>query len=301
MNSSFDLEPVKEALKNSKSVLILIAQQPQIDEAAGALALFLALQKMGLSCLIACPTTMTVVFNRLFGVNKITDKIGSRNLVVSFDYVKDAIEKVSYNIENAKFNLVIEPKSGSPALDHKKVTYSYAGADADLVFICGAQQLADLGVFALSEKKLFKEKPVVNISHKQTTDHFGKMNLTNPEAASFSEVMTDLFQELELPIDQDIATNLMAGIEAGSLNFSSNKTNAKTLRAAAFLLDKGAKKNYLRVLTRPAVSPASIGLTPAIQPSPVQNQTVGQSQVSKPAQPSPDWYQPKVYKGNTQF
>lgn len=288
MNQDIDLNPLKDLLKSSQSVLILLPQNPEIDQVAAGLALYLSFKKMALPAQVGCANLMTVKFNRLFGVNKITDKIGQRNLVISFDYVKDAIERVSYHIDKGKFNLVIEPKTGAPTLDPKKVDYFHTGADADLVFVLGVNQLADLGKFYEDEKNLFEQKPIVNISTQAQTEHFGKFNLIDDTSCGISQIVSFLFKSLDLPIDQDIATNLLAGLEKATNNFSSDKVSAQTFKLAAFLMEQGASQHQLQ--PAPVVQP-----TLRDQPNPVRDES--QDQVK----PSPDWFKPKVFKGNTQF
>jgi len=290
------IESLKDLLRQSRSVLILIPQNPKPDQVASALALYLSLEKLELKPTIACPSQMTVIFNRLFGVDKITDKIGSRNLIISFDYVKDSIEKVSYNIEEGKFNLVIEPKEEAPVLDPKKVNYDYSGAEADLVIVCGAKSLADLGEWKDKESQLLTKKPVVNLTT-EATENFGQVNLVQP-AAALSELTTHLFKKLELPINPDMATNLLAGLETATAKFSQPQVGADTFRAAAWLLDQGAKQGYLSQLPRPGMNSINSLLA---QKKSLSTQPSLAAQAEPEAKPSPDWLQPKVYKGNTQF
>jgi len=203
---------IQEALNGAKNILILSPANPSLDSIAASLALYLSLKKQGKQVLAACPSPMTVAFNRLIGVNKITDKVGGRNLIISFDYLKDSIEKVSYNIENEKFNLVVEPKAGCPSLKNDKVSYSYTGSEADLVFIIGALKLEDLDKLYFNEKRVFDNSLTVNIDNRTNNTKFGKVNLVNPQSASCCEILTLLIKRLNLPIDPDTSSNLLAGL-----------------------------------------------------------------------------------------
>lgn len=285
---SLDLQNLPDQLAKAKTVLILLPSTPATDAVAAGLALYLSLKEKKINHLtIASPTPMTVGLNRLFAVDKITTSIGNRNLVISFDYVKDAIEKVSYNIENQKFNLVIEPKPGFPPLDPQKVSYSYSGADADLLFVIGARRLTDLGNFYQEEKQLFEKKPLINIAPFKDAEPFGQLNLTDPAFSSCSELVARLLFQLQFPINPDIATNLLAGIESATARLSSPQVTAQTLRLVADLLEKGGKRNHLAAPPlKPLSSPPPSSLSSQPQPS--------------PQPPSPDWYQPKIYKGDTQ-
>ena len=224
--------------------------------------------------------------------NKVTDKIGSQNLIISFDYLKDSIEKVSYNIKDDKFNLVIQPKGETPPLDTDKVSYSYTGTQADLIFVVGASKLEDLGKLYEQEKKIFNDKTIINIDNKQNNARFGQINLLQPQAASCSEIAADLIKNLNLPVNDDVATNLYAGIKANTANFQAGNVTAKTFETIAWCLKNGAKKEFL---TNRSIQ----------QPKPVQQPTVIQQPApapfTQPQQksntPPPDWFKPKISKG----
>lgn len=292
-----NLNSIQEALNGAKNILILSPANPSLDSIAASLALYLSLKKQGKQVLAACPSSMTVAFNRLIGVNKITDRVGGRNLIISFDYLKDSIEKVSYNIESEKFNLVVEPKAGCPPLETDKVSYSYAGSEADLVFIIGALKLEDLDRLYFNEKGVFDNSLTVNIDNRANNTKFGKVNLVNPQSASCCEILTLLIKRLNLPIDPDTSSNLLAGIEANTSNFQASATSADTFEAAAWCLKNGAKRKQF-VGQRPMPPAQAPFITPqAATPKPPQIPPITPS--PKPTQPPPDWLKPKVYKGNS--
>jgi len=299
-----NLNSTKEAIDKAKNILILSPVNPSLDNIAASLSLYLSLKKYGKEITVACPSPMTVVFNHLVGVNKITDKVDGRNLIISFDYLKDSIEKVSYNIENDKFNLVVEPKKGYSPLQTNKVSYSYAGAEADLIFIIGALKLEDLDKLYFNEKKVFENSQTVNIDNRINNTKFGKINLINTKAVSCCEILTTIIKRFNLPIDQDICTNLLAGIEANTSNFQASNALANTFEAAAWCLRNGGKRK--RFINQKSDSPAQVPFSSPqlkpIQPQPITPKStkvppLGSS--SEQTQPPPDWFKPKIYKGNS--
>jgi len=271
MNQNLDLSKLQQALSPAQGILVVIPKNPSLDKMAASLSLYSSLRKSGKVATVTCPQPMTMEFSQLVGVDKVTDKIGSRNLVISFDYIKDSIEKVSYNVEGNKFNLVIQPKAGLPPLDTKNISYSYSGADSELIFVIGVQRLEDLGSFYEGEKKLDGEKPIVNIDYHPQNTQFGKINIFNPQASSYSEIVTLILKTLNLPFDQDIATNLLVGLRSATNNFQSPSVSAGTFEAAAFCLRAGARRME------------------APKPSEEEKKKA-----------SPDWLAPKIYKGKTQ-
>ena len=107
------LNQIRGLLEQAKSVAIIASPQPSIDAVAASLALYLALSATGKTVSVISTAPMTVEFSHLVGVDKIVNTIGTgdgRNMVISFPYQEGSIEKVSYNIEQETFNLVIEPR-----------------------------------------------------------------------------------------------------------------------------------------------------------------------------------------------
>jgi nanoRNase/pAp phosphatase (c-di-AMP/oligoRNAs hydrolase) len=334
MTNQLNFQSVQENLNSAKDILVLIKANPNLDQVAAGLGLYLSLKKQDRNVVIGCPTSMTVAFNRLIGVNKISSSLGNRNLIISFDYIEESIEKVSYNIEDNKFNIVIEPKSDFPTIDSQQVNFNYSGTRADLIFVIGAQQLDDLQNFYTQNKQVFEQAATVNIDNKTNNKQFGKINLIKTEAVAISEIMASMIKSLGMPADEDVVTNLYAGIKTNSSNFQADSVNADTFELSAWLLKNGAKKDQLEVIESMQPQKAEI-LSQTQAPSkideakpsfPVSSQPLSQSQqshqqaqeqaqeqakasVPKPPftgednkdsskpQPPPDWFKPKIYKG----
>lgn len=288
MNQNLDLTPLSALLNASQSILIVLPTKVDLDKIAASLGFYLALKKNNKKAAVVCSQSMTVQFSQLVGVDKITNKLGQRDLVVSFDYRKDSIEKVSYNIEDDKFHLVIQPKAGFPAPDQKTVTYSSSGTDADLILVVGSQELEDLGEVYQQNKSFYQSAPVVNIDRQADNRQFGKVNLVFPQAASYSELAALILRKLRLEIDEDIATNLYSGLQAATSNFQDNKVTADTFEAAAWCLRHGARRAG-QLVAQPVDEKE-------------KNQSLSeddQSLVEEASAPLPDWLSPKIYRSNT--
>lgn len=309
-------------LKDAKSVLIVIGDNSNIDTVASGLALYLALTASGKQTAIVSPIQMTVEFSHLVGVDVISNKINGqsgRNLVISFPYQEGSIEKVSYNIENETFNLVVEPREGYPIVTEEMMRYSYSGGSHDLIITVGITQLNQLNDLYNSNQSLFKEKPIINIDIQSQNSRYGGANLVDNSVSSVSELTVNLFSLLSLRLDSDIASNLLMGITQGSQNFTSNTTTATTFEAAAICLKNGARKSHITTSSQPVI-PQPTSFTPVlpkkpnipfnIQPSHVmQSPQYSKKPTSTTVQPPqtesthpetpPDWLKPKIYKGST--
>lgn len=297
MPKTYNTQPILQALQTAKNVLILLPSNPPLDTVAAGLSLYLSFSKKSLNTTIGCPTPMTVGLNRLFGVDKIKPRIGNQNLVISFNYPEDSLEKVSYDKDpqNQKFNLVIEPKAGQEPLDANSVEYSYTGCQADLIFVVGCRTLEDLGQLYQDEKRLFedKTKTLINLSHLDKNSQFGTVNLFDPTATGVSEITLTVINSLGLTMETDIATNLLAGIESATQNFTSPLVTADTFETVAQLLRYGAKKGQLT--SPPADIPRPF--TSFSQPQmPRPSQFPPAFPQPAPTNPSADWLRPKVFK-----
>ncbi len=235
---------IKQVLDGSREVLISLPRNPDFDAVASGLALYLALSSSGKHATIVSPTQMTVEFNHLIGVDKVGASLsnGGRNLVVSFPYQEGSIEKVSYNIENDTFNLVIEPREGYPTITPDKLSYSYGGGSFDTIFVIKSPSLNDLDSIYSQNQNLFNEKTVVNIDNNPGNQQYGKLNFVNQNASSVSEIVTNLLSSWGIRLDPDIATNLLAGVTAGSNNFSSPLSGVTAFEAATICMKNGARR-----------------------------------------------------------
>jgi len=78
------------------------------------------------------------------------------------------------------------------------------------------------------------------IDHHITNDKFARINLIEPESVATCAILAELIPQLGLTIDLPVASALLNGILSDSIGFRTSNTNAKALRIAADLMDKGA-------------------------------------------------------------
>lgn len=80
----------------------------------------------------------------------------------------------------------------------------------------------------------------IDLDHHTGPDPYGQIQVVDPTAAATGELVFDLLTELDVPLDRDIATCLLAAIltDTGSFRFS-NVTSDTFLKAAA-LVEAGA-------------------------------------------------------------
>jgi nicotinic acid mononucleotide adenylyltransferase len=229
---------------------------------------------------------MTVEFNRLVGVDSVTTSFGSRNFIISFPGQTEVVDKVTYNVEAGELQLVITPKLGTAGIDHRLLKFTSAGIQADLVFIIGADSLSELGSIYSDIKDFLASAKVISLTHTQPTEKFANIQIFDPTYSCLSELVTHLHSELALKLSADSASNLLFSLETLTNSYKSSLVGATTFEAAAALFRAGAHRHEIFVDTN---------LPAGSIPSASNAQGFGTD--SQPQNPSPDWYEPKVYRG----
>lgn len=273
------LQELKTKLGIAQSVLLTIPQNPSQDVVAASLALYLSLKQSGKNISIVASTLPIVRDSHLVGLDKITTEVGGNNLVITLDVPENAIDKVTSNTEGGHLNLIINPAKGVAPITQENVKFGYSGASADLVIVLGASDLKDVGALAEKEYELFAKERLVNLSNQ--VGFFGEINLTDP-SSSCSELVTALLKELALPLDVDIANNLMQGIEDATGGLSSPNMTADTFEALAILYRSGARRQTPTIPTTQAKIIADM---------PIVDHGVS-------AVPQKDWLEPKIFSGS---
>lgn len=289
-------------IDQSKSVLILLSSNPDFDEVSAGLSLYLVLQGRK-DANIVSQSPITVEFNRLVGINKISEDLGNKNLIIKFaDYKASDIERVSYDIEDGQFKLTVIPKQGMTAPQKSQIDFSYAGVSSDTVVLIGGDSESDFP--ALSAQDMAGVK-IVHVGTKELSHDPQKqiMSFTG-KTSTVSELVSAILKQNGLPIDSDIATNLLMGIEEGSNRFSTSGVTASTFQIFSELLRAGGQRMAQKPLRASDYPPGSI---PGDQPRQAFTEADEEKKVDRKddskkdeAQKAPkDWLEPKIYKGTS--
>ncbi len=244
------LKEIQQKIDESSSILIVLPALHSIDSISAGLSFYLSLQKYvdqsekSKSITLASATDPTVAYQRLYGVGNITRNVGSKNLVISLKTAHDNIEKISVDEGASDFNIIVETKSGVPRLEQKDIEYSYRGLHADLIIAIGLSNAESAGNLYNQNPSLFADRDSIIISGDMRGQAFGSINVVEQQASGTSEIVSKLIRFLKFPVDGDLCTNLIAGIEAATNNFAA-KTNADTFAAIAWCMKEGGRRNHL--------------------------------------------------------
>lgn len=256
-----ELNQFQQSVERARSILVILSNRPTTDHIAAALALYLALPEIGKNVNVACGSKPSNA-SSLIGSDKIVSSIGSSsNFIVSLDYEEGSIEKVSYNIEGDKFNLVIEPRPGFN-FSKDKVHFNNGVGQADLLIMIGVSNPQDTGEMFSQLEPMMGKADVINIDTNNRNMRYGRTNLVYDNMGSVSELVTQLLSEMQLLNNTDAASNLLTGIGEATNQFTSPTTTSDSFESAALLMRVGAKKiavspTHAPAEYRPPAQPAS--------------------------------------------
>ncbi len=243
-----ELTPKQQAIelvKKSNKILVVTHTNPDGDAIGSTLALYLTLKKIGKEVTAVCSEGVPETFRFLPSVESIArDFVGTRDFIVILDTSQTEVDKLSYNIEDNKLNVIITPRGGE--FSSKDVSFSKGTYKFDLIFVLDCTDLERLGPIYDQNTEMFFGTPVVNIDHHGGNDYFGEVDLVDLTATSTSEILLSLFESLDSQlIDEDIATSLLCGIITDTGSFQNTNTTPKSLTIAAQLVATGGRQQEI--------------------------------------------------------
>ncbi|MGB9911446.1 MAG: hypothetical protein ACPLKP_02465 [Microgenomates group bacterium] len=256
-----DLTQLHSLINSAQTIFIFLPKELEEDRLAAALSLYLSLKKNKKEVSLISYSPITVGFSHLVGVDKIKNKPEGRGLIISLP--KKIIEKVSYNEGEETFDLIIRPKEGYPPLKPEELNFSSTDVEADLILLMDVNNIDELEEISQNYSQLFKKENVKSL------------RLKDFSYSCWSSLITKFIALYNLPIDEDIATNLLYGLEKGTENFGL-KAGVDAFEAAVFCLKNGGRRGGRREEKEEKVI----------------------EEKKKEEQIPSDWFTPKIYKGN---
>jgi nanoRNase/pAp phosphatase (c-di-AMP/oligoRNAs hydrolase) len=312
MIEPIDIQKFRDLIEKANDILIVTHEKPTPDSIGSALTLYLGLASLGKKVTVACPDPMTVELSSFVGVNKVVSEVHKKNFIISLDYIEGSIEKVSYNIEGDKFNLVIEPRPGFDTFSSEKVHYLNSGAGADLIITVDTIHLGGLKKLYDDDKDLFASHPVINIDRHSNNANYGQLNLLNPSSATTVEIVSKLMSGIDIQLSEDIATNILNTLCISTNNFQSPFVTSDTFELMAACYKVGGKRfgkkaNEDIPIAEEALEPINqmINEPPDIAEHPTPTKATSTIPVitKKPffkSKDAPaDWLKPKIFKSTS--
>lgn len=239
-----------------KKILVIFPKQANVDLFLASYCLFIFMNEVGQARLLS-PQFKAKPLQSLASLvqqEKVELELGKDNLLISFPYQEEQVDKVSYHIGEAdqRFYLTIKPKIGSKPLDSKQVEFVYAGTAADLILTCGVDDLEELEQLYVGYENLYQQQNTRVVTLHDFIPDFGTLNLDISGYSSYSEAVFVLLQQLDSSLDLDLLakselpTLLLYGIDEATQGLSAPELQAHTFAHVAALLNLGASRLFVQ-------------------------------------------------------
>jgi len=242
-------QQIKPLLDQAEQILLLTHSNVDGDALGSVLALYMALTKLGKKVTSVVSGVIPKTYQFLPQIGVLSEEFkGSRDFIIHISCANAQADKLKYNLEENKVNIVISPKNGS--FREEDVTFEYGHPKFDLIFIMDSSNPDQTGPFFRENADLFYEVPIVNIDHHVTNEYFGQVNWVEVTATSTCEIVLSLIEALEGEskqklMNEDIATCLLNGVISDTGSFQNANTTPKAFSIAAQLLAAGARQQEI--------------------------------------------------------
>lgn len=242
-------QQIIDLIKASQKILIMPSSPPDGDSIGSALALTIALKKLGKEVTVVCPESVPDTYHFLPSTSIIGDHVvASKDFVITIDTQNIKIANIKQIDENQKVNLIITPVNGR--LTQDQISFNYGPERYDLIITVDTGGVEQLGHLYSDHVEMFHQIPVINIDHHFSNEHFGRINFVDVMAPSTTELLIGLLELMEKDsgiklIDEDIATLLLAGIITDTGSFQNANTSPRAFDGSAKLVQYGARQQEI--------------------------------------------------------
>lgn len=234
-----------ELINRANNILVVPGGPVDGDAVGSALALLMVLEKLNKKISLASQELTTPTYRFLPRADETGKTVdGARDFIVTLDSPSVEMDKLSYNLDGGKLNIIITPGKGQ--YKPEDVKFSQGEPKYDLVITLDTPYPSQLGKIYEQHTALFQELPVINIDHHASNSYFGTVNLVDLTATSTAEILIGLIEALGTDlIDADVATCLLTGIISDTGSFQNANTTPKSLTVAAQLVGFGARQQEI--------------------------------------------------------
>lgn len=221
---------LKELFEKSRRGLVILGENADVDLgslAASLLEVFLSYKKE--SFLIAS-SEIPLAAKPLVKEEQLKTKVEPKSLVLSFDWTKSQLDKVSYKLDGNRFNLIISSKGKK--IEPSEISYGYQGSDYDLIVTVGVQTIEFLEKLGI-DRDTFERTPSINFDKASTNTSFAKINIVSDKIDSLSGLAANIFKQAEISLPTRAAETLLFGIRTITSNFAT-VSDPSTFEAAAY-------------------------------------------------------------------
>jgi len=240
---------ILKLIDTAQSILVMPSSPPDGDSLGSAVAIYLALRKIGKTSTVVCADPVPDVFQFLPMINTITDEFTpTPDFIITVNAADAELASIQSELKESKINIILTAKKGRFSADN--VSFSHGENRYDLIITVDTASPQQLGRFYEDNIRLFTETPVINIDHHASNEQFGLINYVEVMSSSCAEIVQGLLESLEEDkgkeiIDEDIATLLLSGIITDTGSFQNSNTNPRSFSNSAKLIKRGARQQEI--------------------------------------------------------
>lgn len=235
-----ELNEIKNLILEKQSIFILSPDNAGEENIILGLALQKVLEKKGKKVSFYCASPFVESVNKYENARSVKNLIAPSSLIISLDYDKEQIDKVSYDTKKDQFNLVVTPKKGT--IDPGKITIGTTEIDADLIITLGAKRLEEMKASYETHAEEILSRGIVNIDNHFENGLFGTLNLTDQNSKNMTELIYPLIKTLEPNFkENDVADTLLKALYLATKSFQDfSKIGKETFTLVSELINEGA-------------------------------------------------------------
>ncbi len=236
-----EINVLRDFLDQNNDLGIVMGTHQNLDTVASALSFYLSLTQAGKKVQIVSKKQPTVEVSSLVGVDRIKENfVGtSGKLVVSLPYIKGEVEKVLFTEapNTINFHLTAAPDRSITPFEVNDVKLTWEGGAPSAIVAFGVGTIDELnGIIDPNSTK------IVNIDNYPGNTRFGDVVLVDESFSSLSEIIGKVLKDLQLPMDMDIAQNLLDGVLYATRNFTKQNTSPLAFETASAAMYHGAQR-----------------------------------------------------------
>ncbi len=205
---------VTDLIKDAKKIAIVPVRSDSEDILSASVGFFRALKGSGKDVSLLYPYSFSDQFSQYLKKDEVTAVVGTRSLLVSVDCSNTPqIKGAKHYVEGEFLRMLIYNVPKDFDIEGK-VHFSTVGFDYDLVITLGAQKLADIGPIFREFEDLFEGVTVINLDNSSKNEHFGTINVVEPDTESLCQLMLYKLGSWNYKVDKEIAKVLLYGISS---------------------------------------------------------------------------------------
>lgn len=238
-NKDMDIQKAIDLIEKSEHVALLLPTEPDVDALVSAEVLGRILETAGKEVgVINTPGHVKQPPHRSLKKLAASGML-PKEFVVSLDTSNHPVSQLRYETEENRINVIFSPRTAS--LKEPLVSFREGRILCDVVFALGIPDIEAANHTDLLGPAFFTETPIINIDVAKENKQYGEVDLVDPEKAANAEIVYELAVALkEEPLEQELATLILAGILQKTNRFTSPETRATTFTSSSELMRLGA-------------------------------------------------------------